>query len=167
MSIGPAPPRGLARHAVAAPVRLAGHALGWLRGAPRWLQLLLAAGVLLGGGVGGGYGYTRWSAGRAHRAAAAGWKKFEEAARTADAAGMDAALDAVLTALPGEPTAAARKHTLATGEAADHDRAMIAYAMRRNLRANDLPGAEREADKWLTHQPKDWLARLRQGLRRL
>ena len=138
MSIGPAPP---ARRTV-----------------PRSLRLLAAAGMI-GGVAAGGCGAHRWTTGRAQRATAAAWQRFDESARTADAGGMTAALDAVLAATPGEPTAVARKRTLATGDANADDPAMIAYTLRQALRGDDLPGAAREADKWLRHQPKDWLAR--------
>ena len=135
-----------------------GPALPARRTVPRSLRLLAAVG-LIGGVAVGGYGVQRWATGRAHRATAAAWQRFDEAVRTADAEGMTAALDAVLAVDPGEPTAVARKRTLATGEADADDKPMIAYTLRHALRGDDLPGAAREADKWLRHQPKDWLAR--------
>jgi len=157
MPTGPAAPR-VALRVLTWPLRLAGHAVGWARGAPRWLQGVLAVGVLVGGGGGGALAVQRWATGRAHRATLEGWTKFNEAARTSDAAAMEAALDEVLAANPTEPTALGRKRAFATGEAPDHDKPMILYTMRRKLRDNDLPAAAREADKWLRHQPKDWLA---------
>lgn len=136
------------------------HAVWWVRGAPLPLKIVLATlvvGTVVAGGV---WGFNRRSAGRAHRATMTAWGQFNEAARTGDKAGMVAGLDAVLAADPTNAVAGSKRAALETGEAPADDKPMIQLMLKQAWRANDLPAAEREADKWLAHQTGyDWLAR--------
>ena len=150
------PPKLTLLRRVFAPVH---HAGLWLRGAPRWLQAAIVL-VLLGvAGVGGYYLLHKRAESRTQRAVAEGWKHFDEAARTGDEPGMRTALDEVLAAAPENPLAARRKQTLETFDADPADEPMVLLSLRLNLRANNLPGAAREAEKRLGKEPKDWLAR--------
>ncbi len=139
------------------PRSLAPRVGGRLRAASRGLKLTLTLG-LLAAVVVVAVGSRHWVAGRTQRATLAGWRKFDEAARTADAATMNAALDEVLAADPAEPTALARRAALATGVAPDGDAALTAFLLRQQFRDGDIPAAARSAAQLLRHRPKDWLA---------
>ena len=125
--------------------------------APRAWTLALAVG-LLAVGVIVAVGARHWASGRTQRAALAGWRKFDEAARTADTVAMNAALAEVLAADPAEPTALARREALATGVAPDGDAALTAFLLRKQFRDGNLPAASRSAAQLLRHRPRDWLA---------
>ena len=142
----------------APPLRsLAPRVVGRLRAASKVWKLTLTM-VLLAVGITVGVGVRHWLAGRTQRATLAGWRKFDEAARTADARAMNAALDEVLAADPAEPTALARRAALATGVAPDGDAALTGYLLRRQFRDGDWPAAARSAAQLLWHRPRDWLA---------
>ncbi len=134
------------------------HVIRWVRGAPLPLKLVLAVLVVGTGAAGGVWAFNRRSASRAHQAVTASWGRFNEAARTGDQAHMSAALDAVLAADPADARAESRRAALARGEAAGNDLLMLRLTLKQTLRANDLPAAEREADKLLALQPAEWLA---------
>jgi len=130
---------------------------GWVLAAPIWIKAILVL-MILGGFLGAGYGYVLWSESQASAAAIRGWQKFEDGARTGDKDKMRTALEEVLTAEPGNELALARQAAIEGGESASNDKAMIFLTMKQNLRANKLPEAVREADKWLKFRKKDWMA---------
>jgi predicted Zn-dependent protease len=135
------------------------YALRWLRGAPRWLQLIVGLVLIAAGGTGGYYLLHTRGESRKHAAVADGWKRFEAAARSLNETEMRAALDDVLAVDPADELAAARKRALAAGDADTSDTAMVYLTLRLNLRANRHAEAAREAEKRLAAAPSDWLAR--------
>ncbi len=134
------------------------HALRWFRGAPRWLQAALVLLALGAAGVGGYYVFHTRAAGAKQRAVLDGWKRFDEAVRGGDEAGMRAALDEVIAADPADPLARKRLDAVATLDADPSDPPMVVLTLRMSLRAKRPADALREADKRLKHDPGDWLA---------
>src|SRR5439155_20326081 len=92
----------------------------------------------------------------AEREAAAGWTDFDAAARKTDLGAMKAALDRVLAARPGEPTATRRKAALDAGAADPDDAELAALPVNHHTAGNRLADAAREARKVVVKYPKDW-----------
>jgi tetratricopeptide (TPR) repeat protein len=134
------------------------HAYGWYRHAPKLIQIILGLFLFIGGPVAIVYTVMRYNQSRENKAVMEAWKKFEDAAKVGEAEKMETALDEILVIKPTEPTALMRKKTMQTGEADINDKPMIRLSMRQNLRANKIPEAVREAEKWLKFEPKDWLS---------
>ena len=131
----------------------------WFYYLPRAVQLGLAVVVVLGLLAGGYYVRTFEKDRQRQQEVAAGWRDFDTAGRRSDLAAMDAALDRVLAARPGDPIATRRKAAL-RAVAADADDADLAFILlNEHVRADRLPEAAREAEKVLARFPKDWLAR--------
>ena len=128
----------------------------WFYHAPRLVQVgavvVLLGGIAVGGYFGRGYLKDR----TADRDVAAGWAAFEDAARKTDPAAMTAALDRVLAARPGDPTATRRRAALAAGAADPDDAELAAVLVNHHTSANRLADAAREARKVHARYPKDW-----------
>ena len=139
-------------------VRTANHAVGFVRGMPSWLRLILGL-LVVGTGVGAGYTVLeRRATGRKFAAQEKSWQHFAEAVRAGDWPGMDAALVEVLDANPGDPLATSRRAALANNEADANDPAMPRLTMRKALREADTKAIRRETEKLLVYSPNDWLA---------
>ena len=153
---GPTAPRSRRPAAwIVAPFRRASR---WFSHAPRAIQLGMV--VVLAGGLAAGtyYGKSYARARATEREVSAAWHAFDEAARTADVLAMNAALDRVLAASPGDPSAAARRAALANGWADADDVELAIVLVHHHVRQDRLAEAAREAQKVLARYPRHWRA---------
>jgi tetratricopeptide (TPR) repeat protein len=131
----------------------------WFRGAPRWMQAILLLTFIGAIGGGGYYAVTTRMETLKQRKVRSAWIRFEAAARAGDEAAMRAALDEVRAADPTDSRADRWQKVLDSGEGDPGDQDTVLASILRLLRAGRLEEAVREADKRLTYEPKDWLAR--------
>ncbi|MGL6072896.1 MAG: hypothetical protein ACRC8S_01920 [Fimbriiglobus sp.] len=131
---------------------------GWLRRCALWLQILLVLAIfgLSSGAM--GYGYHRWNTGRKQAKMMDAWKEFEEGVKAGNRQKMLDSIDRVLDLYPEDELARSRKKAIETGEADPKDEPMVRLTMIQLFRENKHTEAAREADKWLTFHPQDWLA---------
>ena len=131
----------------------------WFYYLPRPVQVGLGL-VLVLGTVAAVYYAPRFQKDRTvEREVAAGWREFEAAAKKTDLEAMTAALDRVLAARPGDPTAARRRAAIRARAADADDPELAAVFLNHHVRGDHLPEAAREAEKVLARFPMDWQAR--------
>jgi predicted Zn-dependent protease len=128
----------------------------WFYHAPRLVQIGIIV-VLLGGLAAGGYFGLKYLKKRtSQREVAAAWGEFDDAARKNNLDAMKAALDRVLAARPGEPTATRRRAALDAAAADPEDAELATVLVNHHTAGNRLPEAAREARKVVAKYPKDW-----------
>ncbi len=134
------------------------HAFLWVWYGPRWLRACFALALLLFLGTGTYYLGVHRPLQKRKLAISRGWHKFD----TAAAVGHEPlALEGIADVLAIEPEndlAHRRKAAIEAGSADPDDAGMGRLTIRKNLRENRLPEAEREASKRLAHAPFDWVA---------
>src|SRR5437763_6184713 len=130
----------------------------WFYYAPRTVQVGLVLVLTVGLGVGAYFGNSYLKRRTAEREVSGGWRQFEDAARKVDVEGMNAGLDRVLAARPGDPVAERRKAGLAALSADENDPELAVVLVNYHVAHDRLPAAAREARKVLTKFPKDWRA---------
>jgi predicted Zn-dependent protease len=131
----------------------------WLLTAPRIVQLILL--VFTAGAVAGGTWYmTVWRPEKIERLATENARKrYDQARRVGDEAGLRASLDDLIRAGKDhpDPFAVARRQALDTGEASPTDPDAALITMRLALRAGNMAAADREAAKRLAAFPNEWM----------
>ena len=130
-----------------------------LRQSPRGIKFVAALLLALGIGAGAYFLFHHLPKQRKQQEISGLWAKFDEAAKSGADAEQREALEAILRANPDDALAASRLDSLRTGSADAEDPAMALLTLPPHLIAGRWPEAEREANKRLAHQPKDWLAR--------
>lgn len=131
----------------------------WYRSQPRVVRVGLAVVLVVGTAAVGVY--VRWYVQKRAGAAAlaAAWREVEEAVNRSDRSAARAALERVLAAAPGDPTATRYRDLLDRGSADPDTPELALLLMADHLRADRLADAAREAEKVLARYPQHWHAR--------
>jgi predicted Zn-dependent protease len=139
----------------------------WFRGAPRWMQIVLALLIVSLTGFGIYYGVKRTMKRQQQQSVKLQWEEFEKAAKTNQIPEMKKTLETLSQIEPGNTLATQRLQALEKLDADPSDEAMVFLTLRIALEQQKWPEAAREARKRLETNPKDWLSRCVVALEKL
>lgn len=141
--------------------------LGWFRGAPRWLQVILSVSLIFAVGVGSLAAWNKLRARREARTVRQQWEQFEQATKAGQLPAMKQALQDLIQFKPDDALAQRRLQALEQLDSDPTDESMVFLTMRLALQQQNISAAAREALKRLNQQPKDWFARCIVALHKL
>jgi Tfp pilus assembly protein PilF len=130
----------------------------WFRGAPRWMQLILAFGMIGFFSFSVYYVVQRTMKRQKAQAVRKQWDRFEQAVKGNQVEEMRQSLESLSKIEPNNTLAVSRLHAIDKLDADPTDDAMLHLTLRMALQKQSWPEAAREAEKRLKINPKDWLA---------